>query len=132
MAQALFNTLKKLFPEVDRTHTAISWGTGIGNTVNLKIVEPLARIGINVTDDSVYFPKDDTHPSLDGKLRHVVRAFTMGCMKNACELPSDVSLSSDDIIDWGLSDPASEDTDVIEVRDKIIGHVLELLVALQN
>ena len=133
MAQAAFNHLKKIFPKVDSAYEAVSWGTGIGEgkSVNPKIVDPMKSIGVDVTDGS-YFPKNVDHPSLQGKLARVVGAYTMGCMANGCELPSGMQITTKEIQDWALADPANEGTDVVDVRNKIIGNVLELLARLDG
>jgi protein-tyrosine-phosphatase len=132
MAQAIFNTLKKISPTVDHDYEAISWGTGIGGRINPRIVEPLKAIGIDVTDASLYFPKDVAHPSLGEKLTHVRKVYTMGCMDKVCDLPPRIPLKVGEIGDWDLDDPAKDTTDVIAVRDRIIGNVLKLVTELEK
>jgi|TARA_B100001964_G_C14249704_1_gene609270 protein-tyrosine-phosphatase len=129
MSQAIFNLLKKLNPKVDSEYEAISWGTGIkeNSGVNPKIIEPLKEIGIDVSDSKVYFPKIINHLFIQERLKDVVKAFTMGCMDKACELPAKMQITSNDIIDWDLEDPAKDETDVTAVRGKIIGKTLELI-----
>ena len=51
----------------------------------------------------------------------------MGCMDNQCEIPGGTAVSFSDISDWGLADPAKDDTDVVAVRDSILGKSLELV-----
>ena len=128
MAMGIFNELKKLYRQVDENYEAISWGTGIGTGINPRIIEPMRAIGIDVTDASVYFPKDVKHPSIDKKLQNVIRVYTMGCMENTCELPSGLTLTGD----WDLEDPAKPETDVYAIRNKIIGYTLELVVELSH
>lgn len=132
MAQGAFNHLKKLFPAVDREYEAISWGTGIGSRVNPKVIEPMKAIGIDLTNSQAYFPKDINHDLIQKRLSNVQYAFTMGCMDNTCELPVGMPIQTHDVLDWGLDDPAKPETNVIAVRDMIIGKILELLVELQN
>ena len=129
MAQAAFNYFKKLFPSVDAKYEAISWGTGIkeNGTVNPRVIETMKEMGIDLTDKGVYFPKTIDHPDIRKKLKEVVKSFTMGCMDKKCELPLGMRVKTKEIVDWGLEDPAEDETDVIAVRDKIIGKVLELI-----
>lgn len=128
MAMAAFNYFKKLRPKVDEAYEAISWGTGIGSEVNPKVIEPMKAIGIDLTDTSVYFPKDINHPSIKDKLPDVERIYTMGCMDKDCELPGELKITGD----WELDDPAKEETDVDAVRDKIAGKSLGLIVELND
>lgn len=44
MAQATFNTLKKINSKVDSRYEAISWGTGIGKQVILDPAKPETNI----------------------------------------------------------------------------------------
>ena len=129
MAHAAFNYFKRLFPFVDATYEAISWGTGIkeNGKINPKVIDPMKAIGIDLTDTNVYFPKTIDHPFVQEKLKDVVKSFTMGCMDKKCELPLGMRVKTKEIVDWGLEDPAEDETDVIAVRDKIIGKVLELI-----
>lgn len=128
MAQAIFNHLKKLFPTVDREFEAISWGTGVrgDGKVNPKIIEPMSRIAVDVMDSDVYFPKTMEHLFVAERYKDVVKVFTMGCMANTCELSDGRIIDGD----WNLDDPGVEGTDVIAVRDAIIGKNLELLMKL--
>lgn len=125
MAQAAFNSLKKLFPKADSNYEAISWGTGIKENamVNPKVISPMKEIGIDLSDKKNYFPKTADHALVKQKYPHVVRVYTMGCMDNTCVLPLGKKINGD----WDLEDPAKETTDVTAVRDKIIGKTLELL-----
>lgn len=132
IAMALFNSLKKIHPSVYARYEAVSWGTAIGSRINPRIIRPLKAAGIDLTDGSVYFPKDITHPSLRDKLGKVTRVYTMGCMDNACELPPQVPVKPENVGDWGLDDPAKPGTDVVAVRDKIIGKCMELIVELKE
>ena len=129
MAQAAFNTLKKIYPRINPEYEAISWGTGIkeNGKVNPKVIEPMKAIGMDLTNTAIYFPKDINHPLIKNKLNDVVRAFTMGCMNKKCELPLGMQIKTEDVTDWDLEDPADDKTDVNAVRDKIIGKTLELL-----
>lgn len=127
MAQAAFNHLKKFYTKVDVEYEAISWGTGIGDRVNPKVIEPMKTVGIDLADASVYFPKDIDHLFVQEKLKDVVKVFTMGCMDKVCELTQGMQVKSEEVIDWDLEDPAKENTDVNAVRDKIIGKTLELI-----
>jgi len=125
MAQAVFNHVKKQFPAA-AAYQAISWGTGIGDRVNPKVIEPMKELGIDLTK-SEYFPKDINHPSIKDKLPNVVKVFTMGCIENGCDLPQGMQVKSEDVVDWGLDDPAKEGVDVLEVRDKIMTNCRELI-----
>lgn len=132
MAQAVFNHLKKLYPKVDVEYESISWGTGIGDKVNPKVIEPMKAVGIDLTDARVYFPKDINHPFVQENLKDVVKVFTMGCMDKDCELPQGMQVKSEEVVDWDLEDPAKDETDVNSVRDKIIGKTLELINEFNN
>jgi protein-tyrosine-phosphatase len=134
MAQAMFNSLKRLYPSVDTRYEAISWGTGLKENggINPKVIEPMQSIGIDLTDASTYFPKTTAHPFIQEKLPSVVRAYTMGCMDKVCELPAGINIAPGSLVDWDLDDPAKEETDVITVRNKILGSSLELIAQLAN
>lgn len=132
MAQGMFNTLKKFYPTVSHEYEAISWGTGIGDKVNPKVIGPMKEIGINITDTSIYFPKDINHPYIKERLSDVVRVYTMGCMDNVCELPSGMQVKTKDVVDWDLEDPAEDETDVDAVRDTIRNNCLELIIELSK
>lgn len=134
MAQAAFNSFKRLFPFVDAQYEAISWGTGLkeNGTINPKVIDPMKAIGIDITDVSIYFPKTTDHVFVQQRLPTVVRAYTMGCMDKACELPTGIKIAPADIVDWDLADPAKEETDVIAVRNQILGSTLELIIELSS
>tara|TARA_B100000315_G_scaffold253950_1_gene293895 strand:- start:584 stop:1039 length:456 start_codon:yes stop_codon:yes gene_type:complete len=134
MAQGVFNYLKKLYPSVDAAYEAISWGTGIkeNGTVNPKVIEPMKAIGIDLTDTNIHYPKIIDHPFIQEKLKNVTRAFTMGCMDKVCELPAGMQISSEDIVDWDLDDPADDETDVNAVRNQILGNTLGLIFELSK
>ena len=134
LAQGAFNKLKAVSPEVDAEFEAISWGTGIdpNSGVNKKIVPVAKTVGIDLTDESTYFPKNADDSSLVDRLPNVAKVITMGCMKTACELPPMIEgVDTDDIEDWGLEDPASEDTDIATVTNQILGNCLKLIQALK-
>lgn len=128
-AEAGFNCLKTLYTQVDSSYEAISWGTTPGKAINPRVVHAMEAIGISLPS-SKHFPKGIDHPSLQGKLEHVVRVYTMGCMDEACELPLPIPVKPEQVVDWGLDDPADPKTDVIAVRNKILGNCLELIVEL--
>ena len=130
LAHGAFNCLKTLYPKVDAEYEAIAWGTGIDpkSGVNKKVIPLARRVGIDLSDKSIYFPKNADHDSLQPKLPKVVKVITMGCMDSACEIPPKIeNLSTEDVVDWGLDDPASENTDVTAARDQILGYCLELI-----
>ena len=126
MAQAAFNHFKRLVLKVYSEYEAISWGTETGSRVNPKVIEPLKAIGIDLTDMSIYFPKDINHPFVQERLKDVIKVYTMGCMDKSCKLPPEIP-KSEEVIDWALEDPAKEDTNIIAVRDKLIRKILELI-----
>ena len=123
MAQAIFNHLKKDEPLVDSNYEAISWGTGIADHINPKILKPLSAMGISVDDNAVYFPKDSDHTLVQEAIPTIARAYTMGCMKDDCELPGGLQLDGD----WALDDPAKDEVNVVSVRDAIVKKSLELI-----
>ena len=123
MAQALFNAAKKEFPRIDESFEAISCGTGIGTAINPRVRSALLDIGIDISDPSVYFPKSVESVYIQERKTDIVRAYTMGCMENACPSIAGVAITGD----WALEDPAKPETDVASVRDVIKQKVLALL-----
>ena len=97
----------------------------------MSITFPSSNLTIQI-DTASYFPKTIEHNFLHEKLPFVAHAFTMGCMKKGCDLPDVMNITNDDIIDWNLDDPAKDDVDVLQVRDKIIENCLGLIEELKK
>ena len=126
MSQACFNTLKKLFLEVDKEYEAYSFGTTPGTQINPKVKNSLLEIGIDLSNNEEYFPKDYKHELVQGRLKNTTHAFTMGCMGKACGFVPGLKITDD----WALDDPATVETDVKAVRNEVLGRCLELIKSL--
>jgi len=124
MAQACFNHLKRMYFPLCSEYEAISWGTNlVVEGMNQKITLPMGLIGVDMTDGIKYFPKDIHSRAVWGKLDNVVRIYTMGCDVELIDMPEGLNVAAD----WGLEDPANEEVDVFELRDRILGKTIELI-----
>ena len=50
-----------------------------------------------------------------------------GVFPQAAEWPANAALAQDDVGDWGLDDPANPETDVQQVCEQALEHVVELI-----
>jgi len=129
MAQAAFNNLKKLYPQIDAEYEAVSWGAGIkeNGTVNPKVIEPMKQIGMDLTNTDTYFSKDINHPFIQEKLKDIVKVLSICGEDKTCVLPEEMNVKTEDITGWDIEDPTEENSDVISIRDKIIGKTIALI-----
>ena len=99
-------------------------------TVDQKIAGVSVRIDeIDMSDGNIYFPKTAEHESIAQIAPEIIHAFTMGCREDdRCPLlPANAALAQDDVGDWGLDDPANPETDVQQVCEQALEHVVELI-----
>lgn len=128
ISQALFNSLKREFPSVDREYEAISAGTKPGSRVDPLAVQAMGEVGIDMNDTGVYFPKglnSDFVRSRGNKVERVI----VTC-DDKCALPPEIR---NDLVPefWKL--PAGQQLEEVrKIRDLARGKVYDLLKELQT
>jgi arsenate reductase len=112
MAEALFNEMARRLGVKAR---AVSAGTNPAETVDLKAVEAMRKIGINIEGQK---PK-----LLTGEIvEKADRVITMGCGAEVCPIvPKEIE-------NWRIEDPKGKSIrKFMEVRDEIQKKILKLL-----
>ena len=119
MAQAFFNHLNK-----NKEFIGISAGTNIGSEVNPDCILAMKEIGIDLSDQNIYFPKKVNEDMLNA----AHKIFTMGC-DVTCNLPEGKKFDDD----WNLDDPAGKTIEGIKlIRDSIKNKTLLLIKELEK
>lgn len=124
MAQAFFNSEKKNFPKLDKQYKAISAGTRPGDNVNPAVLTVMKEVGIDMNDNSIYYPKALSDSSVISVGENLKRAI-IAC-DDSCILP--VGLPKIPLEKWNLPDPNEQPVEKVrEVREAVREKVIELL-----
>lgn len=123
IGQAFFNQLKVEFPQVAQNYEAISVGTRPGSSINPFVVEAMSKVGIDISDPKVYFPKgmdDALIINNSGRIERIIIA-----CDDTCEFPPDINAT---VERWSLPDPHGQPSEKVqEVRDLTKEKVVVLL-----
>ncbi len=128
ISQALFNSLKKEFPSVDRRYEAISAGITPGSRLDALSVEAMKEIGIDMSDSEVYFPKglnDDYLRKRGNKVERVIIA-----CDDKCQLPPEIR--SNLVPEYWKLPAGKRLEEVRKVRDSARRRVYDLLKELES
>lgn len=128
MAQGYFNKLKHNFPTIASQYVAISMGTRPGIELNPQVIEVMKEEGIDLTDQTTYFPKGVDHALVTKSLGQIKRVI-VAC-DDTCLLPPIVHATPEH---WNLPDPYKQPINVVRrIRDLTKGKVITLLEQLER
>lgn len=124
MAEAFFNTEKKKFPYVDIHYQAISAGMEPRKHINPNVIKSMQEVGIDISNDSLYFPKSFEDDHITTKETKVKWAIVV--CDTECEHPFNV----DNIFyaNWSIPIPYQRSLATVrKIRETVHKKVIEFL-----